>query len=192
MTTRDVVLIALFAAITVALGLAPRIPLAFLPVPITLQSLGPMLAGAMIGPIRGALAHVLVVLLVAIGLPVLAGGSGGLGILAGPTAGFIFGWIIAAFVTGFLCKAWTRSPAAGRSAGSGPWSNVALLFLACVIGGIIVLYACGVAWLALVTGLGFGKALTGVAAFIPGDLIKAAFAALIAHNVRRAYPIDLK
>ncbi|WP_137389802.1 biotin transporter BioY [Rhodoligotrophos defluvii] len=190
MNTRDVVLIALFAAITVALGLAPRIPIAFLPVPITLQSLGPMLAGAMIGPIRGALAHVLVVLLVAIGLPVLAGGSGGLGALAGPTAGFIFGWIIAAFVTGMLCKAWSR----GRRAGgrSGVWTDIGLIFLACVIGGIVVLYACGVAWLALVTGIGFEKALTGVLVFIPGDLVKAAFAALIAHNVRRAYPLDLK
>lgn len=189
MNTPDVVLIALFAAITVALGLAPRIPLAFLPVPITLQSLGPMLAGAMIGPVRGALAHVLVVLLVALGLPVLAGGSGGLGMLAGPTAGFIFGWILAAFVTGLLCKMWIGQ---GTRGARGKWSQIGLIFAACVIGGILVLYLCGAIWLAIVTGMGFLKAITGVAAFIPGDLVKAAFAALIAHNVRRAYPISLK
>jgi biotin transport system substrate-specific component len=188
MNTRDIVLIALFAAITVALGLAPRIPVAFLPVPITLQSLGPMLAGAMIGPVRGALAHVLVVLLVALGLPVLAGGSGGLGMLAGPTAGFIFGWIIAAFVTGLLCRTWTVSGKARPS----KWADVGLTFIACVIGGIVVLYACGALWLAFVAGLGLAKAVSGVAVFIPGDLVKAAFAALIAHNVRRAYPIELK
>lgn len=190
MNTRDVVLVAMFAAITVALGLAPRIPLAFLPVPITLQSLGPMLAGAMIGPIRGAMAHALVVLLVAIGLPVLAGGTGGLGALAGPTAGFIFGWIVAAFVTGYLCKKWVGNRP--RRPGAGPWGEVGLIFLACVIGGVLVLYVFGAGWLAFVTGMGLAKAITGVAVFIPGDLVKAGFAALIVHNVRRSYPIDLK
>jgi len=189
MNTRDIVLIALFAAITVALGLAPRIPIAFLPVPITLQSLGPMLAGAMIGPVRGALSQALLVLLVALGLPVLAGGSGGLGMLAGPTAGFIFGWIVAAFITGMLCKMWIGQ---GSRSGQGKWPQVGLVFVACVIGGILALYVCGALWLAVVTGMGVMKAATGVAAFIPGDLVKAAFAALIAHNVRRAYPIELK
>ena len=81
MTTRDIVLVALFAAIIVVLGMLPPITLGFIPVPITAQSLGVMLAGCILGAKRGAGACLLVVLLVAIGLPVLSGGRGG---LAGP------------------------------------------------------------------------------------------------------------
>jgi len=88
MQTRDLVLISLFAAIIVALGFVPPITLGFIPVPITAQSLGVMLAGVILGAKRGALAAVLVILLVAIGLPVLSGGRGGLAVFAGPTVGF--------------------------------------------------------------------------------------------------------
>ena len=185
MTTRDVVLVAMFAAIMVVLGLSPRIPLTFLPVPITLQTLGVMLAGTMIGPIRGALAMLLFLLLIAMGLPVLAGGQGGLGSFAGPTAGFIYGWPIGAFVAGWAFKAWgQRVPK--------PWGEIAVIFLACVLGGIVIVYLCGVAWLVLMTGIGLQKALIGMVAFVPGDLIKAVLSSLIVHNVRRAYPLDLK
>ena len=79
MTTRDLVLSALFAALIVALGLIPAIPVGALPVPITPQSLGVMLAGLILGPVRGGLAVALVVLLVVLGLPVLSGGRGGFG-----------------------------------------------------------------------------------------------------------------
>ncbi|WP_234854561.1 biotin transporter BioY, partial [Sinorhizobium meliloti] len=74
MNTRDLVLVALFTAIIVVLGLVPPITLGFIPVPITAQSMGVMLAGCIIGAKRGALAFLLLVLLVAIGLPVLSGG----------------------------------------------------------------------------------------------------------------------
>lgn len=90
MNTRDLVLVALFTAIIVVLGLVPPITLGFIPVPITAQSMGVMLAGCIIGAKRGALAFLLLVLLVAIGLPVLSGGRGGLAVLAGPSGGFIF------------------------------------------------------------------------------------------------------
>ncbi len=82
MTTRDLGLIALFAAIIVALGVVPPIMLPF-NVPISAQTLGVMLAGVVLGAKRGALAPVLVILLVAIGLPVLSGGRGGLAFLPG-------------------------------------------------------------------------------------------------------------
>lgn len=85
MSTRDIVYIALFAAITAALGLFPAFSLPVIAVPITAQTLGPMLAGAIAGAKRGALALVLFVVLVAIGLPLLAGGRGGLGIFFGPS-----------------------------------------------------------------------------------------------------------
>ena len=97
MTTRDIVLSALFTAIIIVLGFIPPVPIPLLPVPITAQSMGVMLAGCIIGAKRGAAAYALLVLLVAVGLPVLSGGRGGLNVLMGPTGGYIFGWIIGTF-----------------------------------------------------------------------------------------------
>ena len=81
--TRNTVYVAVFAAMIAAMGLLPPITLGIIPVPITLQTLGVMLAGALLGPWRGALASSVVVILSLAGLPLLAGGRGGLGILFG-------------------------------------------------------------------------------------------------------------
>ena len=91
---RNITLIALFAALIAALGLVPKFDLAS-GVPITAQSMGVMLAGTILGARRGALAVLLVLFLVALGLPLLAGGRGGLGVFAGPTVGFLIGWPVA-------------------------------------------------------------------------------------------------
>jgi biotin transport system substrate-specific component len=183
-TTQDVVLVALFAAIVAALGLAPPIAVGVIPVPITLQTLGVMLAGAVLGPIRGALACALFDLLVAIGLPVLAGGAGGIGIYAGPSGGFVLGWIPGALVVGLLVKY-----LAARA--SGAVLQTVLYFVACLAGGIVIVYVVGIPWTAAVTGLGLVKVLIGSLVFIPGDIAKSVIAALVARNVRRAYPIAL-
>ena len=82
MKTKDLAYIALFAAITAVLGLLPAIPVPAVPVPITAQTLGVMLAGAVLGARRGFLALLLFLVLVAVGLPVLAGGRGGLAVFA--------------------------------------------------------------------------------------------------------------
>lgn len=185
MTTRDIVLVALFAAVIVALGLMPPITLGFIPVPITLQTLGVMLAGAISGPVRGGLSAALVILLVVIGLPVLAGGRGGLGIMAGPSGGFLLGWVPGAFVTGWLAQRLS-------SRGSGAAKETAALVLACLVGGIGAVYALGIPWLAWVTDLGFAGAAVGSAVFLPGDCAKAVMAALVARGVQRAYPVELR
>ena len=89
MSTKDIVYIALFAALTAALGLFPPITLPIAGgVPITAQSMGPMLAGALAGAKRGGLALALFALLVAIGLPLMAGGRGGFGLFLTPSGGF--------------------------------------------------------------------------------------------------------
>lgn len=184
MTIRDVVLIALFAAIIVAFGLVPSIPITAIPVPITLQNLGVMLAGAILGPKRGAAATLLVLLLVAIGLPVLSGGRGGLGIILGPSGGFLLGFAVAAYVIGWLV-ARDQQAAAG-------WQRTARIILACIVGGIVVDYAIGIPWLAVAAGLPLKTAALGALAFLPGDLIKAVIAGLVANGVRRVYPISPK
>lgn len=182
MSTRDLVLIALFAAIIVFLGIIPPITLGFIPVPITAQSMGVMLAGCIIGAKRGALAYVLVILMVAIGLPVLSGGRGGLAILAGPTAGFIAGWVAGAYITGLLAERLVKESQAGAR-------QMAGFFIASVIGGIGVVYLFGNLWLAFVTGIGLEKAFVGSLAFLPGDLLKAGIATLAARAVLVGYPL---
>jgi biotin transport system substrate-specific component len=174
--TRDLAHIALFAAITAVLGLVPAIQVG--PVPITAQTLGVMLAGSILGARRGFLSQLLFLVLVAIGLPVLPGGGGGLAVFAGATAGYLISWPIAAFVIGLLTERfWGRY-------------NVAWGVVANVVGGILVVYAIGVPVLKAVAGLPWSDAVWfGAAVFIPGDLIKAVIAAVIADRVRRSYPV---
>jgi biotin transport system substrate-specific component len=179
--TRDLVLSSVFAALIAGLGLAPPITLVF-PVPITLQSLGVMMAGLIIGPWRAAAACALVIALVAAGMPLLAGGRGGLGVFVGPTAGFLLAWPVGAIVAGLIARG-------TRTARRGPIRWLAL-FVAAIAGGVLIVYAGGIAWLATVGGLGFVPAAIGSLAFVPGDLVKAALAATAARAVERAYPVD--
>ena len=182
MTTRDIVLISLFAALIVAFGLMPPITLGFIPVPITMQSFGVMLAGVILGAKRGAFAPLLVILLVAIGLPVLSGGRGGLAVFAAPTLGYLIGWVPAAYVAGLISERVARSS-------SNAVFQVIAFFVAAVIGGIVVEYAFGIAWLAWGAGIGLSKAFYGSMAFVPGDLLKAGVAALAARAVMVGYPL---
>jgi len=174
MTAKDSVLIATFAALTAGLGLIPPLPVPLIPVPITAQSLGVMLAGCLLGPRRAGLAMILLIILIALGLPLLSGGRGGLGVFVGPSAGFIIGWPAGAVVIGLIAAKANRS--------------VVRLVLACAVGGIFVVYGFGIPGVALVTDLPFSKATLGAAAFLPGDIVKAAIAAVTAVAVRRAYP----
>ena len=182
MTTRDLVLVALFAAIIVVLGMLPPVTLGFIPVPITAQSLGVMLAGCILGARRGAAACLLVVLLVAIGLPVLSGGRGGLAVFAGPTAGYLVGWVAGAFVTGLIAERLVREeqPAFQQCLG---------FFLAATVGGIGVVYLLGIAWLSYMSGKAFVETTLASLVFIPGDLIKAVVAMLAGRAVLAGYPL---
>lgn len=182
MSTRDLVLISLFAAIIAALGLLPPITLGIFPVPITAQSLGVMLAGVILGAKRGVLAIALTILIAAIGLPILSGGRGGLSIFYTPTTGYLIGWLFAVYTTGTIAEKFvsTRQSA---------FAQFATLFAAATLGGIVVLYAFGISYLAFATGIGFSKAFFGSMAFIPGDLLKAALAALAGRAVLAGYPL---
>ncbi len=182
MKTLDLVLVALFAGLVIVLGLLPPVPLGFIPVPITLQTLGVMLAGVILGGRRGALACLLVVLLVALGLPILAGGRGGLGVFAGPTAGFLLGWVPGALIAGLIAER-VAAPADGAI------RQTAAFLAAAVVGGIVVVYAVGIPWLAAAAHIGLGKAAAGSLAFVPGDIVKAVVAAVVARGVHRAYPV---
>lgn len=178
--TLDLVLVAMFAALTAVMGLIPPITVGILPVPITLQTLAVMLAGALLGPWRGALSQVLLIALVAAGLPLLAGGRGGMGALLGPTGGYIFGWVLGALVIGLITVSfYDRARAA--------WINAVILFAACIVGGVLVVYLMGSGWLSMTTGMDIGTALKGNVVFIPGDTAKAVIATAVALLVHRSY-----
>ncbi|HEX6233264.1 MAG TPA: biotin transporter BioY [Jiangellaceae bacterium] len=173
LTVVDLARIAVFAALIAALAQA-SVHLFGNAVPITGQTLGIMLAGLILGAVRGGLAALVYVALGAVGLPVFANATGGFGVISGPTGGFILAFPVAAFVIGLLA----RRQLTGSTA-----------FTACVVGGIGLVYLVGVPWLAWRLGLGAEQALlTGAVAFLPGDLLKAGLATYIALGVHRAYP----
>jgi biotin transport system substrate-specific component len=167
--------VAVFAAIVAVLGLPGGFTLAG-GVPITVQTLGVMLAGAILGPWLGALSMMVLLALVAIGLPLLAGGRGGIGVFFGPSAGYLIGWILGALVIGLIVHAAGRKPVAWRTA------------LGIFVGGIPVIYAVGVPVQSMITGLPIGQTLLMSSAFLPGDLIKVVTATFIVTTLLRAYP----
>ena len=175
---RNLVFIALFAALIAALGLIPQVMLPF-GVPITAQSLGVMLCGTVLGARRGGSAVLLFVGLVALGLPLLSGGRGGLGVFASPTAGFVIGFPVAAFVTGWITENWRSAPV-GLAAG-----------VAALLGGVVVLYAFGIVGLSVVLGKTLGESALLVTAFLPGDSIKAAIAGMLTMALARARPASV-
>ena len=172
MSARDLARIAVFAALTAGMGLIGAITVGGA-VPITLQTLGVMLAGAVLGPWRGAASMGLLLLGVAIGLPLLAGGRGGIGVFVSPTAGYLIGWVVAPIVIGLIV-------------GSRPvWWRV---LLGSVVGGIFVVYLFGIPVQAWFTQLSIGETIMTSLAFLPGDLFKVGVATLVTMGLFRAYP----
>lgn len=174
--TRDLALMGLFAAVIAALGLMPKVTLG-IGVPITAQSMGVMLAGTILGARRGAGAMTIFVVLVALGLPLLAGGRGGLGVFAGPSGGFVVGFILGAWLTGLLAE---RLPVAM------PFPR---FLVAGLIGGIGGVYLLGIPHWVLISDSSFAHVLLVALSFVPGDVVKAVIAALIAAAVHRGYPV---
>ena len=175
-SARDLALVAVFAAFIAVMAVAPPIAIPGNPVPITLQLLGVMLAGAVLGWKRGAAAVALMLLVGMLGLPVLPGGRPVLAALQGPTAGYLVGWIAGAAVIGALVQ--SRLPRLPL------WWSV----VSCLVGGVLVVYAFGVPVTAARANLSLGQALVSSFAFIPGDIIKALVASVVAGAVHRATP----
>ena len=177
--------IAVMTALIAVLGVMPGIPVPGIAVPITLQTLGVMLAGLILGPWAGAASVLLLHALVAMGLPLLAGGKGGLGVFAGPTVGYLIGWVFGAFVVGLVFRALR-----GRTDRTGRLALAAAV--ASVLGGIVVIYAFGIPGVSLITGVPLDAAALGNVAFLPGDALKAALATLLVVGLAKAYPRALR
>ncbi|HQY33585.1 biotin transporter BioY [Actinotalea sp.] len=146
--------------------------------PITLQTFAVLLAGAVLGARRGALAVLLYLAVGFAGLPVFAEGAGGPATFAKVTLGYLLAFPVAAWVTGAVVERF------GRRAG-GP--RTAVIVAAGVLGSLVV-YAIGVPVLAARIGVSLAEGLAINAAFLPFDAVKVVLAAVVASAVHRAFP----
>ncbi|WP_040385183.1 biotin transporter BioY [Demetria terragena] len=177
---RDLALAAMFAALIAVLGMPGGLTF-FGAVPITLQSFGYMLAGCLLGPWRAALAMVIFNLLLIAGMPIAAGGRGGIGVLAGASGGYLIGAIFGMFVTGLLAQQVHRRKLTGAA-------QLAGLMVACVVGCMGVVYLVGIPWSAWRLDSGLLGVAQAAVQFLPGDLVKAGLASVVTVAVVRAYP----
>ncbi len=164
---RMVVLASLMAALT-AVGAYIHVPIG--PVPIVLSTLFVLLAGLLLGSRWGLASMGLYLLVGAIGIPVFSGGRGGFAHFFGPTGGYLFGYLVASWITGFISE---------RSRG------LMIFDIFAVVVGSLVIYGLGVPWLKMVTQMSWPKALmVGVIPFLIGDAVKASVAIILARAVR--------
>lgn len=208
--TTMLLLCGIFAAVTAICSFI-TIPLGFTPVPVNLGTLAVFLTGGLLGKKYGTVSMVVYVLLGAAGVPVFSGFRGGIGVLAGPTGGYIIGYIAAVFIIGALVEKIMRTrdysdsgngvksharrenitdrhvSATAKIKGSGA-GRIFSLSLA-MAAGLLVCYAFGTMWFMISTSTPlWASLLSCVIPFIPGDIIKIAAAALLVRKLSAVLP----
>ncbi|WP_051552120.1 biotin transporter BioY [Nocardioides sp. URHA0020] len=176
-TTTDIALIAAFAALIAALTVIGGIPVGGAGVDITLQTFGVLLAGCVLGPVRGFLAVSVYLVLGAIGLPVFSGHSGGLAPFSGVSAGYLLSFPFAALLAGYLVKYVL----------GGLRTRAAFVFIA-AMAGTVLNHVCGTLWMMHFLDVSLSQAIKFDAPFWVGDIIKSLVVALVAAEVHRAFP----
>jgi len=155
--------IALIVGGSLLIGLCAQISIGW-PVPVTGQTFAVLMLGALFGARRGSLCVLAYIAEGVAGFPVFSAGRAGLGVLAGPTGGYLAGFIVAAYVTGFLAeKGWDRHI----------WTTIMAMIL-----GNLAIYAFGLGWLCHIVEFKSVAAI-GLYPFIVGDLLKIALAAVL-------------
>ena len=176
--TTDLALVAAFAALTCVCAYVGAVPVGGSGVPITLQTFAIMLGGCVLGPLRGFLAAALYLLLGAVGLPVFAEHSSGLGVFTGASAGYLWSFPVAALVGGLLVKYVARSRR----------TRALFVFGCSLAASVLVIHPMGITGMKLFFDIGWAEALSYDVPFWLGDLVKTTFVALIAAEVHRAFP----
>ena len=164
---RWMVLASLMAALT-AVGAYIHVPIG--PVPIVLSTLFVLLAGLLLGSRWGSASMALYLLVGAIGIPVFAGGKGGFAHFFGPTGGYLLGYVLASWITGFISE---------HSRG------LLIPDIFAVVLGSLAIYSLGIPGLKLITQMSWTKTfMVGMVPFLIGDAIKASVAVILARSVR--------
>ena len=172
MKLKEITYVSMFAAVMGALGLVPPIMLSFTPVPITLQTLGVLLAGGVLGARLGALSQVVFLLLVATGIPILSGGRGGTGVFVSPSAGYLLAYPITAFCIGYLLSRFRTLRL----------RNVLIINLTF---GILLIYSIGIPVQAFMMNIPFLQTVKLSLVYIPGDILKAIIASYLVFRLRK-------
>jgi len=168
MNTKQLVLCAFFAALS---GVLSQIAIPIGPVPIAMTHVSIFMAVGLLGTKYGTISQIVFVMTGIVGVPVFAGFQGGVGVIAGPTGGFVAGYIGCALVTGLLIDRFGCS---------------FLTLIPAMCAGWIVTYALGIPWFMYVTNMNFTAALIFMAQFFPGDLLKTILSAVLVRRLRPA------
>ena len=164
--SKDLSFVALFAALTAVGGF---ISIPFYPVPLTLQVFFVLLSGTILGKKLGALSQIIYLGLGSIGAPVFHNFTGGVGILLGPTGGFLIGFIPGAYAAGLFYER---------------FNNDKIRFSGLML-SLVPIYAIGVLWLSFITGMSIEKAIfVGGIPFIPGDFVKSIMVFIVQKKVK--------
>jgi biotin transport system substrate-specific component len=157
----DITLVVLGAALV---GGFAQLYVPLWPVPVTGQTLAVLLVGATLGAVRGALAMVVYAVVGIVGVPWFSEAESGWQVIAGPTGGYIIGFVLSAFLVGRLSER--------------QWDRKVLKALALFLGGSVAVFTIGLPWLSFVLGTDLATTLEyGLWPFIIGGLIKALLAA---------------
>lgn len=176
--SRDIALVAAFAALISASAYVGAIPIGSAGVPITLQTLTVMLAGCVLGPVRGFSAVTLYLALGAVGLPVFAEHSSGIGVFTGISGGYLLSFPLAAALGGFLVQYVARERR----------TRAIVVFLCSLTASVLVIHTMGIAGMKLYADVSWREAATWDMPFWIGDLVKTSLVAMIAAEVHRAFP----
>ncbi len=164
---RWTVLASLMASLT-AVGAYILVPIG--PVPIVLTTLFVLLSGLLLGSRWGLISMGLYLLVGAMGMPVFAGGKGGFAHFLGPTGGYLFGYALSAWVTGFISE---RSP------------DSTVLQIIAIFSGSVAIYLLGVPWLKIITNMSLSRTfMVGMVPFLIGDAVKGTVAFILGRSVR--------
>jgi len=178
MKIKEITFVALFAAVMGALGLVPPITLSFSPVPITLQTLGVLISGGVLGARLGAMSQIIFLLLVAAGVPILSGGRGGLSVFVGPSVGYLIAWPITAYCIGYLLKRFKTL-------------KLQYVLLINLTVGILLIYLIGIPVQSFMMHISVLEAVKLSLVFIPGDALKAIFASILVYRLRK-HPVFIR
>ncbi|OFT63579.1 biotin transporter BioY [Corynebacterium sp. HMSC05E07] len=172
----DIAYVAVFTALIIVFAFV-SIPTPTAGVPIVLQNAVIILAGLVLGGRRGLFVGLLFMVLGLVGLPILAGGRSALSAIAGPTVGYLVGYIISPAITGLIAY---RAP-------SNKTGMTVTLAIAGIV-GLAIQYFCGSIGLMVRSGMSFGAAILAQVPFIVPDLIKVVVMVVIAIGVHAAFP----
>ncbi|NLI90223.1 MAG: biotin transporter BioY [Epulopiscium sp.] len=180
MKIKDLILASIFSSLMCIFTLV-HLPLPT-PVPFTLQFFGVAITGGLLGGTLGAISMIIYIMLGVIGLPVFSGMKGGIQVLVGPTGGYIIGFIMSTFITGYLLHNFVYKI-----------SNNKLKFISTFLVitlGLTVSYLIGTIQLKFVMQLTYLQAISaGVLPFIALDLLKVLLATITIHSI---YPVLVK